>query len=178
AIEKPQVKNEPPSCQNASVWIASLLRTRSTPPATVPGAAATPSGVSPTDSGESRTTHRQRGITRSTTAPAMTTYVIRQPPVMMSQVTAGTSRLMPVIEALPSTESAVPRRLLNHRATTPEAMTGPVPASPSGTSTPYTRANSQTLRTRAVSTSETTSRTVPTEQTKRTLKRSSAMPAS
>ena len=43
---------------------------------------------------------------------------------------------MPVIEALPSTESAVPRRLLNHRATTPEAITGPVPASPSGTSTP------------------------------------------
>ncbi len=66
----------------------------------------------------------------------MNTYVMRQPLVRMSQVTAGTSRLMPVIEALPSTESAVPRRLLNHRATTPEAITGPVPASPSGTSTP------------------------------------------
>ena len=55
---------------------------------------------------------------------------------MMSQVTAGTSRLMPVIDALPSTDSAVPRRLLNQRATMPEATTGPVPASPSGTSTP------------------------------------------
>ena len=43
---------------------------------------------------------------------------------------------MPVIDALPSTESAVPRRLLNHRATTPEAITGPVPARPRGTSTP------------------------------------------
>ena len=66
----------------------------------------------------------------------MTTYVNRHPLVMISQVTAGTSRLMPVIEALPSTESAVPRRLLNQRATTPEAITGPVPARPSGTSTP------------------------------------------
>jgi hypothetical protein len=69
------------------------------------------------------------------TAP-ITTYVMRQPRVMMSQVMAGTRRLMPVIDALPSTESAVPRRLLNHRATTPEAITGPVPARPMGTSTP------------------------------------------
>ena len=74
-------------------------------------------------------------------------YVVRQPVVRMSHVTAGTSRLMPVIDALPSTESAVPRRRLNHRATTPEAITGPVPASPRGTSTPYTAANSQTFRT-------------------------------
>ena len=95
----------------------------------------------------------------------------------MSQVTAGTSRLIPVIDALPSTESAVPRRLVNHRATTPEAITGPVPASPRGTSTPYTAANSQTLRTIAVSTSEAISSTVPTEVTMRTLKRFRAMPA-
>ena len=67
---------------------------------------------------------------------AMTTYVVRQPVVRTSHVTAGTSRLIPVIDALPSTESAVPRRRLNQRATTPEAITGPVPARPSGTSTP------------------------------------------
>ena len=102
----------------------------------VPGFRGTPSGVSPTDSGESRSTSRQSGRTSTRTAAAMYTYVIRHPPVRISQVTAGTSRLMPVIDALPSTESAVPRRLLNHRATTPEAITGPVPASPSGTSTP------------------------------------------
>ena len=67
---------------------------------------------------------------------AITTYVMRQPVLMMSHVTAGTSRLMPVIDALPSTDSAVPRRLLNQRATMPAAITGPVPARPSGTSTP------------------------------------------
>src|SRR5215831_18205082 len=101
---------------------------------------------------------------------------MRQPVLRMSHVTAGTIRLMPVIDALPSTDSAVPRRLLNQRATTPEAITGPVPASPSGTSTPYTAANSHTLRTMAVITSEITSSTVPTDVTTRTLKRSSNMP--
>ena len=47
----------------------------------------------------------------------------------MSQVTSGTSKLIPVIDALPSSERAVPRRRLNQRATTPEAITGPVAAS-------------------------------------------------
>ena len=67
---------------------------------------------------------------------AINWFVNRNPLVSISLVTGGTSRLMRVIYALPSTESAVPRRLLNQRATTPEAITGPVPASPSGTSTP------------------------------------------
>ena len=58
-------------------------------------------------------------------------------------MTSGTSRLIPVIDALPSNESAVPRRALNQRATTPEAITGPVTASPRGRSTPYTTAKSQ-----------------------------------
>ena len=135
-IEKPHVKNEPASCQKASVCTASVAVTRSTGGAVVPGFRGTPSGVNPTDSGESRSTSRQIGRISTRTAPAMTTYVNRHPLVRISQVTAGTSRLMPVIDALPSTESAVPRRLLNQRATTPEAITGPVPASPSGTSTP------------------------------------------
>ena len=90
----------------------------------------------PTDSGESRSTQRQSGSETSRISPAITTYVVRQPWLSTSQVTAGTSRLMPVIDALPSTESAVPRRRLNQRATTPEAITGPVPARPSGTRTP------------------------------------------
>src|SRR5438552_15271906 len=136
-IEKPQVKNEPASCQNASVCSASLAVTRSTGAATVPGLAGPPSGNSPTDSGESRGTQRQSGSSTTSIAPAIRTYVIRDPLVRMSHVTAGTSRLIPVIDALPSTESAVPRRLLNHRASTPEAITGPVPARSCGTSTPY-----------------------------------------
>src|SRR2546425_1320120 len=144
-IEKPQVKNDPASCQNASVCNASRAVTRSTGAAVAPGFTAAPSGKSPTDSGESRTTHRQRGSASARIPAAIRTYVVRHPVVRMSQVTAGTSRLIPVIDALPSTESAVPRRLLNHPATTPEAITGPVPASPNGTSTPETTADSQTL---------------------------------
>jgi hypothetical protein len=93
--------------------------------ALVPGFRAAPSTINPTDSGESRTTHRQRGSMSARAPTAMSTWVVRHPVVRMSQVTAGTSRLIPVIDALPSTES-----------TTPEAITGPVPASPSGTSTP------------------------------------------
>src|SRR5260370_18429676 len=100
---------------------------------------------------------------------AMPTYVVRQPVVSKSQVTAGTSRLIPVIEALPSTESAVPRRLLNQRATTPEAITGPVPARPRGTSTPYTAVNSQKFRTIAVTTREATTSHVPAGVTAPTL---------
>src|SRR4029453_11126641 len=101
-----------------------------------PGSPAPPAGRRPPDSGESRTPHRHRGSASARIPPAIRTYVVRQPVVRMSQVTAGTNKLMPVIEALPSTDSAVPRRLLNQRATTPEAITGPVPASPRGTSTP------------------------------------------
>jgi hypothetical protein len=41
----------------------------------------------------------------------MSTWVARHPVVRTSQVTAGTSRLIPVIDALPSTESAVPAAL-------------------------------------------------------------------
>src|SRR6266566_2890046 len=114
-IEKPQVKNEPASCQNASVCSASPAVTRSTGGALAPAFTAAPSAVSPIDSGESRTTSRQSGSTRSRTPAAMTTYVRRQPVVRISHVTAGTSRLIPVIDALPSTDSAVPRRLLNQR---------------------------------------------------------------
>src|SRR5947207_2382255 len=78
-IEKPQVKNEPASCQNASVCSASLAVTRSTGAATVPGLAVPPSGNSPTDSGESRSTQRQSGSSTTSIAPAITTYVKRHP---------------------------------------------------------------------------------------------------
>src|SRR5262249_44748977 len=132
----PQVKNEPASCQKASVWTASPAVTRSAEAAGALALRGSPSAVSPIDSGESRSTKRQSGSTMATINPEMATYVIRQPTLRMSQVTSGTSRLIPVIDALPSTESAVPRRLLNQRATTPDAITGPVPASPMGTSTP------------------------------------------
>ena len=130
------MKNEPASCQNASVCSASPALTRSRATARPLALAGAPSGRRPIDSGESRTTNTQSGSTRSRTPAAITTYVMRQPVLMMSHVTAGTSRLMPVIDALPRTDSAVPRRLLNQRATMPEAITGPVPARPSGTSTP------------------------------------------
>ena len=92
--------------------------------------------MSPICSGDSRITHSATGRMATRTSPAIATYVNRQPFVRMSQVTSGTKRLMPVIDALPSSESAVPRRLLNQRATTPEAITGPVTASPSGRITP------------------------------------------
>jgi hypothetical protein len=72
---------------------------------------------------------------RSTAAPS-TTYDVRQPKVMISHATTGTSRLMPVMAALPSTETAVPRRRTNQRVTTTFATTGPVHASPSAASTP------------------------------------------
>jgi len=54
----------------------------------------------------------------------------------MSHATTGTSRLMPVIAALPSKDTAVPRRRTNQRVTTALATTGPVQASPSEASTP------------------------------------------
>src|SRR5712691_290181 len=104
-----------------------------------------PSAARPIDSGDSRITQSEIGNIPASTPTAMSTYVVRQPVVRMSQVNSGTSRLIPVIDALPSSESAVPRRALNHRATTPEAITGPVTARPSGRSTPYTRAKSQTF---------------------------------
>ena len=91
-----------------------------------------PSGVSPICSGVSRITQSATGRIATSTSPAMAMYATRQPFVRISHVTNGTSRLIPVIDALPSNESAVPRRLLNQRATTPEAITGPVTASPSG----------------------------------------------
>ena len=72
-MEKPQVKNEPASCQKASVCSASPADTRSTGTGPVEGFRAPPSGFKPTDSGESRSTQRQRGITRARTIPAMTT---------------------------------------------------------------------------------------------------------
>ena len=43
---------------------------------------------------------------------------------------------MPVIEALPSSDTAIPRRRLNQRDTTALATTGPVAASPTDASTP------------------------------------------
>ena len=72
-IEKPHVKNEPASCQNASVCSASPALMRSTGAAPAPGVGATPSALSPTDSGESLTTHRQSGSTSTRMPPAITT---------------------------------------------------------------------------------------------------------
>src|ERR1051326_8044172 len=136
-IENPHVKNEPPSCQNASDCIASIAPTRFVAPAIVAaGSGAPPSTPRPIDSGESRITQSESGsMTTSTPAP-ISMYVWRQPVARMSHVTSGTSRLIPVIDALATTESAVPRRLLNQRATVPDATTGPVSASPNESSTP------------------------------------------
>src|SRR2546427_7130645 len=106
-IEKPQVKNEPASCQNASVCSASPAVTRSTGAAPVPAFTAAPAAVSPIDSGESRTTHRHNGKTRARKPPPIITHLRRHPDVRMSQVTNGTSKLLAVIDALPSTESAL-----------------------------------------------------------------------
>src|SRR5690349_24070507 len=72
-IEKPHVKNEPASCQNASVLSASLAVTRSILGAATPGSGGAPSAVRPTDSGESRITHRQSGSETRRISPAMTT---------------------------------------------------------------------------------------------------------
>src|SRR5437667_12615243 len=59
-IEKPQVKNEPASCQNASVCSASPAVTRSTGGALAPGLTAAPPALRPIDSGDSGTTRAQR----------------------------------------------------------------------------------------------------------------------
>src|SRR5882724_12509185 len=65
--------------------------------------------------------------------------------VMMSQATTGTRRLMPVMAALPSRETAVPRRRTNQRLTTALATTGPTAARPREARTPYTSASCQRL---------------------------------
>src|SRR5215470_16788509 len=101
-MEKPQVKNEPASCQNATVRMAVLTGVRVAATAAALDVGVSPSGARPIDSGDSRITMRP-----------------------MSHATTGTSRLMPVMAALPRTETAVPRRLTNHRLTTAFATTGP-----------------------------------------------------
>src|SRR5262249_19745044 len=92
-IEKPHVKNELASCQKASVCTASPPLTPSPPAGGNPGRVGAPSAPRPIDSGESRTTRRQRGSINTSTSPAITMYVVRQPVVRISHVTAGTSTL-------------------------------------------------------------------------------------
>ena len=50
---------------------------------------------------------------------------------------------MPLMLALPRTDTAVPRFLWNHRETTAFATTGPVAARPSDAIAPYTSASCQ-----------------------------------
>ncbi len=67
------MKKEPASCQKARVRSASLALTRSTDAAGAPGSRGSPSAVSPTDSGESRSTQMQSGSEMARIRPAMTT---------------------------------------------------------------------------------------------------------
>ena len=67
-MEKPQVKNDPASCQKASVRMAVAMGVRVEETAVVPGSAAAPSGARPRDSGESRTTRRHKGSMATSTA--------------------------------------------------------------------------------------------------------------
>jgi hypothetical protein len=67
-MENPQVKNEPASCQKATVRIAVLTGVRVAGVAAEPAGCASPSGARPMDSGESRITMRQSGSMPTSTA--------------------------------------------------------------------------------------------------------------
>src|SRR3989442_3417817 len=73
-IEKPQVKNEPASCQNASVCSASPAVTRSTGGALAPAFTAAPSAGNPHRSREAPKNNTKSGRTKGRTTAAVTTH--------------------------------------------------------------------------------------------------------
>src|SRR5262249_36026612 len=95
---------------------------------------------------------------------------------MMSQATTGTSRLIPVMAALPRMEMAKPRRRMNHRLTTALATTGPTADSPSEASQPYTSASCKRWVQSPVRAREMASSTEPAEVMMRGPKRSTSEP--
>ena len=104
------------------------------------------------------------------------TYAMRQPTVTIIHAMTGTRRLIPVMLALPSNDTAVPRFLLNQRETTALATTGPVAASPSDASAPYTMASCQRFWQRPVAASDAAKRIDPQVVTTRAPKRSTRVP--
>jgi len=162
----------------ATVVAAAPIGVRVTVSGGAVSARTAPSGSSPSDSGESRMTSMQSGSRQASTKAPMVMYAVRQPKAWMSHATVGTMRLIPAMAALPSTETAVPRRATNQRDTTALATTGPVAASPTAASTPYTAASSQIVRQNAVRTSAVPSTTHPHAVTRRAPSRSTRAPMS
>src|SRR5262245_55928859 len=101
---------------------------------------------------------------------------MRQPTTEIIHATIGTRRLMPVMLALPSSDTAVPRRLLNQREITVLATTGPVAASPREARPPYTIASCQRFVQRPVAASDAAKRIAPAVVTTRAPRRSTSVP--
>ncbi len=146
AVRRQQAHREPtpeqpagqlPERQGAGGVGQIAVRSRRAPHPSV-GAGGSPSGVSPIASGVSRTSQRPAGRS-APRGDAEQTYVFRQPMVRTHHIVDRHQRVMPAIEAEPSSESAVGRRRVNQPRCTAAPTTGPVAASPIEATTPLKR---------------------------------------